>query len=131
MLAVSDLAARYGRAEVLAGVSLDAAAGEVLVLLGRNGAGKSTTMKAIMGLVRPAAGRVVLKGRDITGTAPFEAARLGYVPETGASSPGSRWRKTWRSAASRRRTGVRPGRRSGSTRCSRAWVRCGRGPAGG
>jgi branched-chain amino acid transport system ATP-binding protein len=83
MLAVSGLSARYGRAEVLAGVSLDVAAGEVLVLLGRNGAGKSTTMKAIMGLVRPTAGRVVLEGRDITGAPPFEAARLGlgYVPE--------------------------------------------------
>jgi branched-chain amino acid transport system ATP-binding protein len=83
MLSVTDLSARYGRAEVLAGVSLEVAAGEVLVLLGRNGAGKSTTMKAIMGLVRPSAGRVVLEGRDITGSAPFEAARLGlgYVPE--------------------------------------------------
>ena len=83
MLAVSGLSARYGRAEVLAGVSLDVAAGEVLVLLGRNGAGKSTTMKAIMGLVRPSAGRVALEGRDITGAPPFEAARLGlgYVPE--------------------------------------------------
>jgi branched-chain amino acid transport system ATP-binding protein len=83
MLAVSGLSARYGRAEVLAGVSLDVAAGEVLVLLGRNGAGKSTTMKAIMGLVRPTAGRVMLESRDITGAPPFEAARLGlgYVPE--------------------------------------------------
>ncbi len=83
MLAVSGLSARYGRAEVLAGVSFEVSAGEVLVLLGRNGAGKSTTMKAIMGLVRPSAGHVALEGRDITGAAPFEAARLGlgYVPE--------------------------------------------------
>ena len=83
MLSVSGLSARYGRAEVLAGVSLEVAAGEVLVLLGRNGAGKSTAMKAIMGLVRPSAGRVVLEGLDITGAPPFEAARLGlgYVPE--------------------------------------------------
>ena len=83
MLSVSGLSARYGRAEVLAEVSLEAGAGEVLVLLGRNGAGKSTTFKAIMGLVRPTAGRVLLEGRDITGAAPFEAARLGlgYVPE--------------------------------------------------
>ena len=83
MLSVSGLSARYGRAEVLAGVSLEVGAGEVLVLLGRNGAGKSTTLKAIMGLVRPTAGRVVFEGRDITGLPPFEAARrgLGYVPE--------------------------------------------------
>jgi branched-chain amino acid transport system ATP-binding protein len=83
MLSVSGLSARYGRAEVLAGVSLGVGAGEVLVLLGRNGAGKSTTLKAIMGLVRPTAGRVALEGRDITGASPFEAARLGlgYVPE--------------------------------------------------
>ena len=83
MLAVSGLSARYGRAEVLAGVSLDVAAGEVLVLLGRNGAGKSTTMRAIMGILRPSAGRVLLEGQDIAGAAPFEAARLGlgYVPE--------------------------------------------------
>ena len=83
MLSVSGLSARYGRAEVLAEVSLEAGAGEVLVLLGRNGAGKSTTFKGIMGLVRPTAGRVLLEGRDITGAAPFEAARLGlgYVPE--------------------------------------------------
>jgi branched-chain amino acid transport system ATP-binding protein len=83
MLSVSGLSARYGSAEVLAEVSLEVGAGEVLVLLGRNGAGKSTTFKAIMGLVRPTAGRVLLEGRDITGAAPFEAARfgLGYVPE--------------------------------------------------
>ena len=83
MLAVEGLHAHYGRAHILAGVSLEVAAGEVMVLLGRNGAGKSTTLKAIMGLVPPSAGRVVFRGRDIAGMEPFEIARLGlgYVPE--------------------------------------------------
>ena len=83
MLAVEGLSAHYGRAHILADVALEVAAGEVMVLLGRNGAGKSTTLKAIMGLVRPSAGRVVFEGRDIAGMQPFEIARLGlgYVPE--------------------------------------------------
>ncbi|WP_135469180.1 ABC transporter ATP-binding protein [Crenalkalicoccus roseus] len=83
MLEVAELHAHYGRAHILAGVSLSVAAGEVVVLLGRNGAGKSTTLKAIMGLVRPSGGRVRLAGRDIAGREPFEIARLGlgYVPE--------------------------------------------------
>ena len=83
MLAVEGLEAQYGRARILDGVSFRAASGEVVVLLGRNGAGKSTTLKAIMGLVRPSAGRVVFEGRDIAGLEPFRIARagLGYVPE--------------------------------------------------
>ncbi|MBY0334752.1 MAG: ABC transporter ATP-binding protein [Acetobacteraceae bacterium] len=83
MLSVEGLHAHYGRAHILADVALEVAAGEVMVLLGRNGAGKSTTMKAIMGLVRPSAGRVAFEGRDIAGMEPFEIARLGlgYVPE--------------------------------------------------
>ncbi len=83
MLSVTGLHAHYGRAHILADVALEVAAGEVMVLLGRNGAGKSTTMKTIMGLVRPSAGRVVFEGRDIAGMEPFEIARLGlgYVPE--------------------------------------------------
>jgi len=83
MLEVSGLHAHYGRAHILFDVSLSAARGEVVVLLGRNGAGKSTTLKAIMGLVPPSAGRVRFEGRDIAGLEPFEIARLGlgYVPE--------------------------------------------------
>jgi branched-chain amino acid transport system ATP-binding protein len=83
MLAIEGLVAGYGRARILHDVSLHAAAGEVLALLGRNGAGKSTTMKAIMGLVPPTAGRLRFEGRDIAGREPFEIARLGigYVPE--------------------------------------------------
>ncbi len=84
MLAVSSLNAFYGRAHILRDVSLQAAAGEVLVLLGRNGAGKSTTMKSIIGLVRPAPGSsVVFDGAELSGRQPHEIARsgLGYVPE--------------------------------------------------
>jgi branched-chain amino acid transport system ATP-binding protein len=83
MLSVSGLSAHYGRAHILDEVALEVAAGEVVVLLGRNGAGKSTTMKAIMGLVPPSAGRVVFAGVEIAGREPFEIARLGlgYVPE--------------------------------------------------
>ena len=58
MLSLKDLHAYYGRAHILHGVSLEAAAGEVVALLGRNGAGKSTVMKAIMGLLPPASGEV-------------------------------------------------------------------------
>ncbi len=83
MLEVEGLSAHYGRAHILDGVALAVAAGEVAVLLGRNGAGKSTTMKAVMGLVRPSGGRILFQGRDIAGREPFEIARLGlgYVPE--------------------------------------------------
>ncbi len=83
ILAVSGLDTYYGRAHILAGVELEIRRGEVVVLLGRNGAGKSTTMKSVMGLVRPAAGRIEFDGADITGAAPHQVARrgLGYVPE--------------------------------------------------
>lgn len=83
ILAVEALDAFYGRAQVLQGVSFALSAGEVLVLLGRNGAGKSTTMKALIGLVRPAAGRVRFEGREIAGLPSWRIARLGlgYVPE--------------------------------------------------
>ena len=83
MLEVEGLRAGYGPAEILFGVSLRLARGEVAALMGRNGAGKSTTLKAIMGLVQPRAGRVRFAGRDIAGLAAFRIARLGlgYVPE--------------------------------------------------
>jgi branched-chain amino acid transport system ATP-binding protein len=83
MLAVKDLHAYYGRAHILQGVSLEAKAGEVVALLGRNGAGKSTAMKAIMGLVPPAEGEVSFAGQRIERLPPYRIARLGlgYVPE--------------------------------------------------
>ena len=83
MLSVTDLHAYYGRAHILQGVSLEARGGEVVALLGRNGAGKSTTLKAIMGLVPPAEGEVSFEGRRIEHLPPHRIARLGlgYVPE--------------------------------------------------
>ena len=83
MLEVSGLDSYYGRAHILADVALTVERGEVVVLLGRNGAGKSTTLKSIMGLVRPAAGRIHFQGRPMTGLPPHAIAKagLGYVPE--------------------------------------------------
>ena len=83
VLTAEELRAGYGPAEILFGVTLTLRRGEVAALMGRNGAGKSTTMKAIMGLLPPRAGRVRFAGQDITGLAPFRIARLGlgYVPE--------------------------------------------------
>jgi branched-chain amino acid transport system ATP-binding protein len=83
MLEVAGLHAHYGRAHILADIALDLQTGEVVALMGRNGAGKSTTLKTIMGLLRPSAGRVVFNGQPIEGLAPHRIARLGlgYVPE--------------------------------------------------
>ena len=82
MLDVRDLHAYYGKSHILQGVNLDVAAGEVVSLLGRNGVGRSTTVKAIMGEVAPV-GTIRFKGRDIAGLPSYRIARLGlgYVPE--------------------------------------------------
>jgi branched-chain amino acid transport system ATP-binding protein len=83
MLEVRRLSAGYGRAQVLFDIDLDANRGEVVALLGRNGAGKSTTLKAIMGLVPPLSGEVIFDEKRISQLQPYEIARLGlgYVPE--------------------------------------------------
>ena len=83
MLSVRALNACYGRAHILADVSLEVAAGEVAVLLGRNGAGKSTTLKSIMGWVPSRSGEIVFDGRRIERLPMWRIARsgLGYVPE--------------------------------------------------
>ena len=82
-LAVENLRAAYGEIEVLHGVSLTVAKGQIVALLGANGASKSTVIKAIMGLVKPTAGRILLDGRDLSGQAAHMAARAGIalVPE--------------------------------------------------
>ena len=89
LLAVEGLHAHYGPSHVLQGVDLAVPAGGVVALLGRNGAGKSTTLKAIMGVVRPSAGRVVFAGQPIAGEATDRVARRGiaWVPETRAIFP--------------------------------------------
>ena len=83
LLNVEGLSAWYGAAQILFDVGLEVRRGEVVSLMGRNGAGKSTTMKAIMGLVGRRSGRIHFMGRDIASSAPFEIARagLGFVPE--------------------------------------------------
>ena len=82
MLEVRDLHAFYGKSHVLQGVTLDVREGEIVSLLGRNGAGRSTTVKAIMGQVA-ARGEVRFRGESILGLAPYQVARrgIGYVPE--------------------------------------------------
>jgi branched-chain amino acid transport system ATP-binding protein len=83
LLVVEDIHTAYGLSRVLFGVSLEVAAGECVCLLGRNGVGKTTTMRSIMGLTPPSRGRVVWQGRDIAGWAPHRVARagIGFVPE--------------------------------------------------
>jgi branched-chain amino acid transport system ATP-binding protein len=83
MLTLDGVNTFYAKSHILHGVSLEVRQGEVVGLLGRNGVGKSTTLKTIMGLARPAAGRITFDGRDIAGLAPYRLARLGigYVPE--------------------------------------------------
>jgi branched-chain amino acid transport system ATP-binding protein len=107
MLEMRDVHAGYGRSQVLHGVTLTAREGEVISLLGRNGAGKSTTLKAIMGLVRMTRGSVSFRGEALTGLETHVISRrgLGYVPEDRrifadltvrenlmvGERPGSRW----------------------------------------
>ena len=82
-LRVENLRAAYGEIEVLHGVDLTVEKGQIIALLGANGAGKSTTIKAIMGLIKPSAGRILLEGRDLSGQPAHLAARAGIalVPE--------------------------------------------------
>jgi len=82
-LSVANLNAAYGRAHILVDLSLDVRSGEAVALIGRNGAGKSTTFRAIVGLIAQRSGAIFFDGLDLTRLAPHEIARrgLGYVPE--------------------------------------------------
>jgi branched-chain amino acid transport system ATP-binding protein len=83
LLEVNGLNTYYGESRVLQGMSLKVDQGEIVALLGRNGMGKSTTLKSIMGLITPRLGTVVYKGENITGYPPYKVASagIGYVPE--------------------------------------------------
>jgi branched-chain amino acid transport system ATP-binding protein len=83
LLKVQDLNTFYGLSHALQNISLTLEKGEIVALLGRNGMGKSTTLKSIMGLLKPRSGSIVFKGSDITGLPPYKVARagIGYVPE--------------------------------------------------
>jgi branched-chain amino acid transport system ATP-binding protein len=83
MLEMESVNSAYGRAHILYDLSLSANRGEVVVLLGRNGAGKSTTLKTLIGLVPPLSGEIRFDGRRIERLEPYQIARLGlgYVPE--------------------------------------------------
>jgi branched-chain amino acid transport system ATP-binding protein len=83
MLALEGVETAYGDSRVLFGIDLSVAAGEVVTLLGRNGMGKTTTIKSIFGLLRPQAGRILIDGDDMTGRPPYAIAQrgLGLVPE--------------------------------------------------
>ncbi|HEY4068280.1 MAG TPA: ABC transporter ATP-binding protein [Burkholderiaceae bacterium] len=90
LLTLDGLVVRYGEIEALRGVSLAIEAGEVVALLGSNGAGKSTTLRAISGLLKPAAGEVSFDGRSLAGLGPEQIVRLGiaHVPEGRRLFPG-------------------------------------------
>jgi branched-chain amino acid transport system ATP-binding protein len=83
LLEVKDLNTYYGYCQVLQGMSLSVDQGECVALLGRNGMGKSTTLKSIVGLVKPSTGAVLYKGEDVAGYPPYKVvnAGIGYVPE--------------------------------------------------
>jgi branched-chain amino acid transport system ATP-binding protein len=83
LIEASGLQTYYGASHILRGVDFTVARGETIGLMGRNGMGKSTLLKTLMGLVKPRSGRVMVMGRDVTGRPPYEIAQLGiaYVPE--------------------------------------------------
>lgn len=83
MLDVQDVHSYYGDSHVIQGISLHVGAGEIVAVIGRNGVGKTTLLKTIVGLLKPRAGRIAFDGRDVTGVPMFRRARAGmaYVPE--------------------------------------------------
>src|SRR5256885_16428494 len=88
-LSVEGLNSYYGPAHILFDIALDVGEGEVVALLGRNGAGKSTTFRSIVGLVEQRSGRIQFEGKDVSRAPPHEIVRsgLGYVPEEGRIFP--------------------------------------------
>lgn len=112
MLSVTDMHAYYGKSHILQGVNMTIGEGEIVALLGRNGVGRSTTCKAIMGEVAPT-GSVAFKGQEIAGKKAFEIANLGigYVPENRDIFPGLTTRQNLT-------LGLKPGQKDGQGRWS-------------
>ena len=112
MLEVADLHAYYGKSHILQGVNITIGEGEIVALLGRNGVGRSTTCKAVMGEVPPH-GSVRFKGQEIAGKKAFEVANLGigYVPENRDIFPGLTTRQNLI-------LGLKPGQKNGAGRWS-------------
>ena len=112
MLEVIDMHAYYGKSHILQGVDMRIGEGEIVALLGRNGVGRSTTCKAVMGEVEPH-GSVSFKGREIAGRKAFEVANLGigYVPENRDIFPGLTTRQNLI-------LGLKPGQKDGAGRWS-------------
>ena len=112
MLEVTDLHAYYGKSHILQGVSMQINEGEIVSLLGRNGVGRSTTCKAIIGEVPPS-GSIRFRGQEIVGMKPYEIAKLGigYVPENRDVFPGMTTRQNLL-------LGLKPGQKDGDGRWS-------------
>jgi branched-chain amino acid transport system ATP-binding protein len=105
LLEIRDLVVRYGEIEALRGISISVDAGQVVTLLGANGAGKSTTLRAISGLEKPASGQILLDGKSIAGLGPEAIVRLGisHVPEGRRIFPGLSVKENIMLGASNRR----------------------------
>ncbi len=112
MIEVTDMHAYYGKSHILQGVTLNVQEGEIVALLGRNGVGRSTTCKAIMGEVEPK-GSVKFRGKEIAGLKAYEVANLGlgYVPENRDIFPGLTTRQNLT-------LGIKPGQKDGQGRWS-------------
>jgi branched-chain amino acid transport system ATP-binding protein len=106
LLEIHDLIVRYGEIEALRGVSISVDAGSVVTLLGANGAGKSTTLRAISGLAKPASGDILFDGKSIVGLGPEAIVRMGisHVPEGRRVFPGLSVKENIMLGASNRRT---------------------------
>jgi branched-chain amino acid transport system ATP-binding protein len=95
MLSVEELHVHYGGIHAIKGISLDVPQGKIVTLIGANGAGKSSTLRAVAGLVRQKKGRILYKEEDILHRSPEHIVRAGIamVPEGGASFRSSAWRR--------------------------------------
>lgn len=107
LLEIKDLVVRYGEIEALRSVSLKVDEGQVVTLLGSNGAGKSTTLRAISGLTKPSAGEILFDGKSVVGLGPEQIVRLGisHVPEGRRVFPGLTVKENIMLGASNRRVG--------------------------